>query len=110
MSLFGHRYASPFGIAPMGGGALVAYGGHAVMARAAAKANIPFILSANSITPLEEIARSNPNTWFAAYQSPDVSAIRGMVERVARAGIPVLALTTDVPIGSNREAGRGRSC
>jgi L-lactate dehydrogenase (cytochrome) len=26
------------------------------------------------------------------------------VERVARAGLPVLALTTDVPIGSNREA------
>ncbi|HEY7581478.1 MAG TPA: alpha-hydroxy acid oxidase [Acetobacteraceae bacterium] len=104
IDLFGHRYASPFGIAPMGGSALVAYDGHAVMARAAAEANIPFVLSANSIIPLEEIARVNPNTWFAAYQSPDARSIEGMVERVARAGLPVLALTTDVPIGSNREA------
>jgi L-lactate dehydrogenase (cytochrome) len=102
--LFDHHYASPFGIAPMGGSALVVYDGHAVMARAAAEANIPFILSANSIIPMEEIARINPNTWFAAYQSPNANAIRGMVERVARAGIRVLALTTDVPIGSNREA------
>ncbi len=88
----------------MGGSALVAYDGHVVMARAAAEANIPFILSANSISPMEEVAKVNPNTWFAAYQSPDAGAIRGMVQRVARAGIRVLALTTDVPIGSNREA------
>ena len=104
VTLFGREYASPFGIAPMGGSALVAYDGHKVMARAAAEANVPFILSANSIIPMEEIARANPNAWFAAYQSPNRQAIEGMVERVARAGIVVLALTTDVPIGSNREA------
>jgi L-lactate dehydrogenase (cytochrome) len=104
ITLFGQRFASPFGIAPMGGSALMAYNGHAVMARAAAEANVPFVLSANSIIPLEEIAKVNRNAWFAAYQSPDERAIRGMVQRVARAGIRVLALTTDVPIGSNREA------
>ena len=103
INLFGHDYAAPFGIAPMGGSALVAYDGHAVMARAAAKARIPFILSANSIIPLEEIAKANPYTWFAAYQSPNREAIEGMVDRVARAGIAVLVVTADVPIGSNRE-------
>ena len=103
-SVFGARYAMPFGIAPMGGSALVAFNGHKVMAQAAAETRIPFILSANSIIPLEEIARANPQAWFAAYQSPNRDAIEGMVERVARAGIAVLALTTDVPIGSNREA------
>ena len=103
ISLFGRDYAAPFGIAPMGGSALVAYDGHAVMARAAAKAGIPFILSANSIIPLEEVAEANPATWFAAYQSPNREAIEGMVARVARAGIEVLAVTADVPIGSNRE-------
>jgi L-lactate dehydrogenase (cytochrome) len=101
--LFGQRYAAPFGIAPMGGSALVAYDGHSVMARAAAKAAIPFILSANSIIPLEEVAAANPGAWFAAYQSPTRAAIEGMVERVARAGIAVLVVTADVPIGSNRE-------
>lgn len=103
-TLFGKRYAAPFGIAPMGGSALVAFNGHKVMAEAAAKAGVPFILSANSIIPLEEIARANPATWFAAYQSPTHDAIEGMVERVRRAGIAALVLTTDVPVGSNREA------
>jgi L-lactate dehydrogenase (cytochrome) len=102
--LFGRRYACPFGIAPMGGSALVAYEGHTVMAKAAAQAAIPFILSANSIIPLEEVVRTNPDTWFAAYQSPDRTAIEGMVERLMRAGIAVLVVTADVPIGSNREA------
>lgn len=104
IELFGTRYSAPFGIAPMGGSALVAYQGHTVMAKAAAAAGIPFILSANSIIPLEEVAAANPNTWFAAYQTPTRAAIEGMVARVAKAGIKVLAVTADVPIGSNREA------
>jgi len=104
IQLFGRHYAAPFGIAPMGGSALVAYQGHTVMAKAAADAGIPFVLSANSIIPLEEVARANPNLWFAAYQSPDRNAIEGMVERVRCAGVAVLVITSDVPIGSNREA------
>ncbi len=104
IQLFGRHYAAPFGVAPMGGSALVAYDGHNVLAKAAANANVPFILSANSIIPLEEVARRNPNMWFAAYQSPNRSAIDGMVERLERAGVPVLVVTADVPIGSNREA------
>jgi L-lactate dehydrogenase (cytochrome) len=104
VELFGRRYAGPFGIAPMGGSALVAYEGHTVMAKAATEARIPFILSANSIIPLEEVVRANPNMWFAAYQSPNRGAIEGMVERLARAKVAVLVVTADVPIGSNREA------
>lgn len=104
IELFGRRYTAPFGIAPMGGSALVAYEGHTVMAKAAAEARIPFILSANSIIPLEEVVRANPDMWFAAYQSPNRNAIEGMVERLARAGVAVLVVTADVPIGSNREA------
>jgi isopentenyl diphosphate isomerase/L-lactate dehydrogenase-like FMN-dependent dehydrogenase len=50
----------------MGGSALVAYQGHTVMAKAAAEAKIPLVLSANSIIPLEEVVRANPNAWFAA--------------------------------------------
>ncbi|HEX3992915.1 MAG TPA: alpha-hydroxy acid oxidase [Acetobacteraceae bacterium] len=102
--LFGRHYAAPFGIAPMGGSALVAYQGHTVMAKAARAAGIPFILSANSIIPLEEVAEAYPGAWFAAYQSPNAKAIEGMVARLARAGIAVMVVTADVPIGSNRES------
>lgn len=103
-TLFGHDYAAPFGIAPMGSTAVTAFDGDNRMARAAAEANVPFILSANSITPMEEVVKANPDTWFAAYQSPDHAKIERMVERVARAGIKVFVLTVDVPVSPNRPA------
>jgi L-lactate dehydrogenase (cytochrome) len=53
---------------------------------------------------MEEIAAAYPGAWFAAYQSPNEQAIEGMAERVAKAGFSVFVLTSDVPVGSNREA------
>ena len=103
VTLFGHRYASPFAIAPMGASAVVGYDADNRMAQAARDANVPFILRANSITPMEEIGRTNPQSWFAAYQQPDARNIREMCERVAAAGLKVFVLTVDVPVGSNRE-------
>ena len=103
VTLFGRRYASPFAIAPMGASAVVGYDADNRMARAARAANVPFILSANSITPMEELARHNPDAWFAAYQQPDATDIAEMCERVAAAGLGVFMLTVDVPVGSNRE-------
>lgn len=103
-TLFGRDYATPFGIAPMGSTALIAFDGDNRMARTAAAANVPYVLSANSLTPMEEVVRANPDTWFAAYQSPDHAKIERMVARVANAGIKVFVLTVDVPVGSNRPA------
>jgi len=104
VTLFGRRYEAPFGISPMGGSALVGYDAHNVMARAAAAARIPFILSANSIIPLEEVAKQNADTWFAAYQSATRSAVIGIADRCVRAGIRVLVVTADVAVHSNRES------
>lgn len=101
--LFGHRYSSPFGIAPMGASAVVTYDADDRLARAAADANIPFVLSANSITPMEEVTKNNPNAWFASYQSPEPAKVEAMVKRVADAGVKVYVITVDVPVSSNRE-------
>lgn len=103
VSLFGRRYATPFGIAPMGGAAAVSYDADLMMARAAREAGTPFTLSGNSIIPMEEVGHAYPGAWFAAYQSPNTQAIEGMVKRVAKAGFSVFILTADVPVGSNRE-------
>ena len=102
-TLLGRQYAAPFGIAPMGGSSAVTYDGDLRMARAAARRDIPFMLSGNSIVPMEEVARAYPGAWFDSYQSPTTKAIEGMVERVAAAGFPVFVSTVDVPVGSNRE-------
>ncbi len=101
-TLFGRRYAHPFAIAPMGASALVAYDADIRMARAAHDASIPFVLSANSITPIEEVARANPGAWFAAYLPVERRIIEAMVDRLAAAGLPVLVVTVDVPMPSNR--------
>ena len=101
--LFGRTYDAPFGIAPMGGTAMAAYQGDPVLARAAAQANIPMILSGASLTPLERIREEGPTAWFQAYLPGETGPITELVARVARAGYDTLCLTVDVPVGANRE-------
>jgi len=102
-SLFGQTYDAPFGIAPMGISALSAYRGDLIQARAAARANIPMVLSSSSLIPLEEVIKANPAAWFQAYLSGDQPSIAAMVERVARAGFGTLVVTVDTPAYPNRE-------
>jgi len=103
VTLFGRTYALPVAVAPMGASAVVGYDADNAMARAAHAANIPFVLSANAITPMEELARACPGAWFAAYQQPDEANIRDMCLRIADAGLSLYMLTVDVPVASNRE-------
>ncbi|MDF8365023.1 alpha-hydroxy acid oxidase [Achromobacter anxifer] len=101
--LFGRRYASPFGIAPMGISALSAYRGDIVLARAARAQGIPAILSGTSLIPLEDVIREAPGTWFQAYLPGDPQRIDALVERARRAGYETLVLTVDIPVSANRE-------
>jgi len=101
--LFGRRYASPFGIAPMGISALSAYRGDVVLARAALQHNIPAILSGTSLIPLEDVIREAPGTWFQAYLPGDPAKIDALVTRARRAGYETLVLTVDIPVSANRE-------
>lgn len=103
IELFGRRYASPFGIAPMGISALSAYRGDIVLARAAQAANIPAILSGTSLIPLEQVIEQAPETWFQAYLPGNPARIDALVQRVAKAGISTLVLTVDIPVSANRE-------
>ena len=102
-TLFGRDYDAPFGIAPMGGSSMAAYQGDIVLARTAAAANIPMIMSGASLTRLEDVRAAGRTSWFQAYLPGDDQAITALVERVARAGFDTLVLTVDVPVGANRE-------
>jgi L-lactate dehydrogenase (cytochrome) len=103
VSLFGRTYRSPFGVAPMGGAVLAAPDGDCAMARAAAGAGIPFILSGASLTPLERVCSAGGAPWFQAYLPGDPQRILPLVDRVATAGYETLVVTVDVPILGNRE-------
>jgi L-lactate dehydrogenase (cytochrome) len=100
--LFGHKYAAPFGVAPMGISALSAYRGDLVQAQAAQAANIPMIMSATSLIRMEDVCKSCPGTWFQAYM-PAPAKVPALVDRVASAGFKTLVVTVDVAVLSNRE-------
>src|SRR6266852_1267635 len=102
-TLFGMTYAAPFGIPPFGSAALCAYRGDIVLARAAAAANVPMILSAASLIKLEDVRRANPDAWYQAYLAGDASRIEPLVDRVAAAGYDTFVVTADVPVSANRE-------
>ncbi len=103
VTLFGRTYAAPFGIAPIGIAALYAYRGDLMLARAAAAADVPMIMSGSSLIPLEEVARASPEAWFQAYLPGDVAQIDALVERVRRASYRTLVVTVDSQVAGNRE-------
>jgi L-lactate dehydrogenase (cytochrome) len=102
-TLFGRTYAMPFGIAPMGISALIAYRGDLVLARAARALGIPMIMSGSSLIRLEEAFEVNPDMWFQAYLPGEPDRIAALVDRVARAGVGTLVLTVDTAVLANRE-------
>lgn len=102
-TLFGQTYDVPFGIAPLGGAAFVAYRGDLRLAEAARTINMPMILSASSLIKLEDVHAENPDAWFQAYLPGDQYRIDRLTDRVASAGFRTLVVTADTPVLGNRE-------
>jgi L-lactate dehydrogenase (cytochrome) len=103
VSFLGRSYAQPFGIAPMGVAGLMGYDCERAMARAAAAAGIPFVLSGASLTPMEAIREVAPEAWFQIYVTPDRDQMAPLIERVRTAGFDTLVVTVDFPVPGNRE-------
>jgi len=101
--VMGQRFALPFGIAPMGVSALTGYRGDLALAGAAFQAGIPMVISAASLIPLEDIARTAPNVWYQAYLSGDREETGALLERVAKAGIETFVITADSAVVPSRE-------
>jgi L-lactate dehydrogenase (cytochrome) len=101
--LFGRHYAYPFGIAPMGISALTAYRGDRVLARAAADAGIPMIVSGTSLIPMEALVGPDGSDWFQAYLPGSPEDIDALLARVERAGFTKLVITVDYAVPPNPE-------
>ncbi len=102
--LLGRRYASPFGISPTGLAGLFRPDADLMLARAAATANIPFLLSSASNGALEDVVKAAPdNVWFQMYCTSNEDINADLVRRAAAAGVRVLVVSVDVPVNSNRE-------
>ncbi|MDB5898939.1 MAG: lctD 3 [Ramlibacter sp.] len=101
IELFGKSYDSPFGISPVGLGALYSFDGDVALATAAHARNVPYILSGASLTRMEKVTASAPDAWFQAYLPGDPREVEKLLQRAASAGITNLVITVDVPVSVN---------
>jgi isopentenyl diphosphate isomerase/L-lactate dehydrogenase-like FMN-dependent dehydrogenase len=104
ITLFGKKQPMPFCVGPTGTAGLLWYGGELGVARAAAKAGIPFTVAVNSMTSMETIAEQAGGTlWFQLYLWSDRNYSYQIVERAKNVGFEALILTVDGAVPSNRE-------
>ena len=106
-TLFGRKYSIPIGISPTGMAGLFRVGADGMLAAAAKKANVPFLLSSASNFRIEDAAKIAPdNVWFQMYATSDHRINMDLVRRAREAKVGVLVITVDVPVNSNRERNR----
>ncbi len=102
--LMGEEIASPFLIGPTGFSGLLSRAGDVAMARAAAAAGIPFVLSNVSTTPLETVVqRAGGCVWMQVYMYRTRAFVEQIARRARDAGIGTLVLTTDSAVYGKRE-------
>jgi 4-hydroxymandelate oxidase len=100
-TLLGDQASMPVAVAPMAYQRLLHPDGELLLAEAAAKAGIPYIISTLSSVPLEKIAAVTPS-WFQLYWLRDRTLVEALVDRAAVAGCSALMVTVDVPIMGKR--------
>lgn len=96
--LFGHTYSAPFGIAPIGLQGLIWPNSSEILAKAAKRHNIPFILSTVTTSSIERIGEiSEGEFWFQLYHPAEDEVTKSLLERAETAGCKVLVVLADVP-------------
>lgn len=102
--IFGLPSSLPMAIAPTGGPGFGRHGSDVAIARAAAKAGIPYTLSTSATASIERIAREAPGRlWFQAYILKNKAFLAGLLDRALAADYEALMITVDLPVGGKRE-------
>ncbi|HLL34970.1 alpha-hydroxy acid oxidase [Streptomyces sp.] len=94
--------ALPLGIAPMAYQKLLHPEGETAMARAAKRAEVPFVLPMLSSVALEQVAEVGGTLWLQLYWLRDRGRLRELVRRAEAAGVSALMLTADMPVMGRR--------
>lgn len=98
VELFGRKYSAPFGISPIGLQGLMWPNAPEILAKAAAKHNIPYTLSTVSTSSIERIAEvSEGKAWFQLYHPTENSLRDDILNRLKAVECPVLVVLVDVP-------------
>jgi L-lactate dehydrogenase (cytochrome) len=103
-TLLGRPLPIPLVLAPTGFGRIADPQGELAVARAAARARLPYSLSTLGTRSIEEVAAVNDGRkWFQLYVWRDRGLVKDMIDRAADAGYEALMLTVDLPVHGNRE-------
>jgi isopentenyl diphosphate isomerase/L-lactate dehydrogenase-like FMN-dependent dehydrogenase len=102
-SLLGTPSSVPLAVAPTGAAGLLWYKGDLALAKAAARANVPFTICSASTMDLEQIAVAGGRLWFQLYMWADRSLSLDVIDRAAGLGCEALLVTLDLPVPPNRE-------
>ncbi|NNE92031.1 MAG: alpha-hydroxy-acid oxidizing protein [Verrucomicrobiales bacterium] len=96
--LFGKTYDAPFGVAPIGLQGLMWPRATEILAAAAHKHNIPFIVSTVATASIETVAElTEGNAWFQLYHPKEDDLRDKLLDRAADAGLPTLVILADTP-------------
>jgi L-lactate dehydrogenase (cytochrome) len=103
-TLLGKPLPFPLVLAPTGFTRIADPAGELAVARAAARAGVPYSLSTLGTRSIEEVAAvSSGRLWFQVYVWRDRGLVSEMVERAAASGYEALCLTVDTAVLGKRE-------
>lgn len=106
-TLFGIKYALPFGVAPVGLTGLMWPEAEKILARAAAQYRIPYSLGTVATESPETIGPLTDGMgWFQLYPPQQKEMRQDILKRARDSGFTTLLVTADVPTGSCRERQR----
>jgi L-lactate dehydrogenase (cytochrome) len=103
-TLLGRKLPFPLVLAPTGFSRIADPDGELAVARAAARAELPYTLSTLGTRSIEDVAAvSDGPKWFQVYVWRDRGVVKEMIERAATARYEALVLTVDNAVFGRRE-------
>lgn len=103
-SVLGRQVAFPLVLAPTGFTRIADPEGELAVARAAARAGIPYTLSTLSTRSIEEVAAvGQGDLWFQVYVWRDRGLVADMLDRARRSGYRAIVITVDTAVLGRRE-------
>lgn len=97
--LFGETYEAPFGVSPIGLQGMIWPRATQILAEAATKHGLPFILSTVATASIETVAEiTGGKAWFQLYHPVEEDLRNKLLDRVEAAGLPVLVILADTPV------------
>jgi isopentenyl diphosphate isomerase/L-lactate dehydrogenase-like FMN-dependent dehydrogenase len=96
-TVLGTPLRAPLMLAPVGAGEPVRPDSDVQIARGAAAAGTPYVLSSQGCNPMEQTARAMGDTpfWYQLYWSTDEPLVDSMIQRAEAAGARALVVTLD---------------